>query len=101
MPARQNYPIDNKTLAIIEVVVLGLLEAKRYQGWKKTGTVSGGSTQAACCLSNRCLGLISHCGRAHGVAHQCGRHAVYCMSCGQVGWYLIMQHQSIFFSRAN
>lgn len=34
----ENYPLDNKTLAIIEVVVLGLLEAKRYQGWKKTGT---------------------------------------------------------------
>jgi len=34
----ETYAIDNQTLAIIEVVVLGALEAMRYNGWKKTGT---------------------------------------------------------------
>ncbi len=34
------YPIDNKTLAIIELVVFAFLEGKRYEGYKKTGAVS-------------------------------------------------------------
>jgi len=33
------YPIDNQTLAIIEIAVFSFLEAKRYDGFKKTGAV--------------------------------------------------------------
>uniref|UniRef100_A0AC62AEM4 Lhca2 n=1 Tax=Dunaliella tertiolecta TaxID=3047 RepID=A0AC62AEM4_DUNTE len=33
----QTYPIDNQTLAIIEIAVFAFLEAKRYEGYKKTG----------------------------------------------------------------
>jgi len=33
----QQYAIDNKTLALIEVAVFAFLEAKRYEGYKKTG----------------------------------------------------------------
>jgi hypothetical protein len=34
--------LDNKTLALIEVVVLGFAEAKRYESFKKTGEVRDG-----------------------------------------------------------
>eukprot|EP00798_Chlamydomonas_sp_ICE-L_P012261 gene12261-15407_t len=33
----ESYPIDNKTLAIVEVGVIGALEAMRYNGFKATG----------------------------------------------------------------
>jgi hypothetical protein len=33
----ESYPLDNKTLLAIEVPVMALLEAKRYEGYKKTG----------------------------------------------------------------
>lgn len=33
----QKYPIDNQTLALIEIAVFAFLEAKRYEGYKKTG----------------------------------------------------------------
>lgn len=35
----QSYPLDNKTLLAIEIPVMALLEAKRYEGYKKTGEV--------------------------------------------------------------
>ncbi len=35
----QTYPIDNTTLAIIEVITFAFLEGKRYEGYKKTGAV--------------------------------------------------------------
>jgi hypothetical protein len=35
----QQYPIDNKVLLAIEVVVMAILEGKRYEGYKKTGEV--------------------------------------------------------------
>jgi hypothetical protein len=38
----QQYPIDNKVLLAIEVVVMAILEAKRYEGYKKTGEVRRG-----------------------------------------------------------
>ena len=34
-----SYPLDLKTLIFIEVVVMGFLEAKRYEGYKEKGTV--------------------------------------------------------------
>lgn len=34
----QTYSLDNKTLAIIEIAVVGVLEAFRYGNWQKTGT---------------------------------------------------------------
>jgi hypothetical protein len=33
----EQYPIDNKVLLAIEVVVMAILEGKRYEGYKKTG----------------------------------------------------------------
>ena len=33
----EQYALDTKTLAIIEVAVFAVLEAKRYEGYKKTG----------------------------------------------------------------
>ncbi|KAF6256350.1 light-harvesting protein of photosystem I [Scenedesmus sp. NREL 46B-D3] len=33
----EDYPIDNKVLLAIEVVVMAILEGKRYEGYKKTG----------------------------------------------------------------
>ena len=39
----QQYPIDNTTLAIIEIVTFAFLESKRYEGYKKTGGVSSGA----------------------------------------------------------
>jgi hypothetical protein len=40
----QSYPLDNKTLLAIEVPVMALLEAKRYEGYKKTGEVRSRDT---------------------------------------------------------
>lgn len=36
----QKYALDTTQLAVIELAVVGLLEAKRYEGYKKTGEVS-------------------------------------------------------------
>lgn len=36
----EKYPIDNQTLAIIEIAAFGFLEGTRYAGYKKTGAVS-------------------------------------------------------------
>lgn len=36
----KEYALPSTTLVGIEVVVMGILEAKRIQGWKKTGEVS-------------------------------------------------------------
>jgi hypothetical protein len=36
----QKYAINNTTLAVIEVVTFAVLEALRYDGWKRTGAVS-------------------------------------------------------------
>lgn len=36
----QDYPLDTKTLLAIEIPVMAILEAKRYEGYKKTGEVS-------------------------------------------------------------
>jgi hypothetical protein len=41
-PHTQTYALDNKTLLAIEVPVMALLEAKRYEGYQKTGEVCGG-----------------------------------------------------------
>jgi hypothetical protein len=35
----QTYALDNKTLLAIEIPVMALLEAKRYEGYQKTGEV--------------------------------------------------------------
>lgn len=40
----QSYPIDTKVLLAVEAVVFAVLEAKRYEGYKKTGEV-GGNTE--------------------------------------------------------
>lgn len=51
---QQSYPLDNKTLLAIEVPVMALLEAKRYEGYKKTGEVRGVRSEAGdvCALCN-------------------------------------------------
>lgn len=55
--APQTYALDNKTLLAIEVPVMALLEAKRYEGYKKTGEVRG--SEYSCVVawfdSSRCL----------------------------------------------
>eukprot|EP00879_Flechtneria_rotunda_P000678 GHRR01000793.1.p1 GENE.GHRR01000793.1~~GHRR01000793.1.p1 ORF type:complete len:284 (+),score=70.63 GHRR01000793.1:91-852(+) len=37
LAGNESYPIDNRVLLAIGLVVMGVLEAKRYEGWKKTG----------------------------------------------------------------
>jgi hypothetical protein len=46
----QEYALDKPTLAIITVVVLGVLEGKRYEGYKKTGKVRSRPARAGCAL---------------------------------------------------
>ena len=41
LPYSQTYALDTKTLAIIEVAVLGFAEAKRYASFKEKGEVRG------------------------------------------------------------
>lgn len=48
LPLQQQYPIDNKVLVAIEVVVMAILEGKRYEGYKKTGEVRGRPAAAMC-----------------------------------------------------
>ncbi len=46
----EQYPIDNTTLAIIELVVFAFLEGTRYEGYKKTGAVR--ASAAVLCLGS-------------------------------------------------
>jgi hypothetical protein len=47
---QQQYPIDNNVLLAIEVVVMAILEGKRYEGYKKTGEVRACCSTAAALL---------------------------------------------------
>ena len=38
----KDYGVDNTALLAVEATIMGFLETKRYQGFKETGTVSGG-----------------------------------------------------------
>lgn len=61
----QKYPIDNTVLLAIEVVVMGLLEAKRYEGYKKTGEVRRlHAARAALRQQQQQQWLVAGCGGA-------------------------------------
>lgn len=45
----QTYALDNKTLLAIEIPVMAVLEAKRYEGYKKTGEVRMSAGYSVAC----------------------------------------------------
>lgn len=45
----QTYALDNKTLLAVEIPVMAVLEAKRYEGYKKTGEVRMSAGYSVAC----------------------------------------------------